>query len=381
MNKRFEALDAFRGIAALCVVIFHMRLIGSITELDFFRGSSIFVEFFFVLSGFVLAHGYGARKNLVLGEFMKSRFFRLYPLHLFMFFVFLLLEVGKLAAYKYGGFTFNTLPFTGRTAISEIIPNLLLIQSLSPTFEALSFNYPSWSISIEFYLYLLLFISIVVFKNFKSIIWCSTAVVALYLIASESEILTSQILRGLSCFFGGALIYLFYMRVANIRITKPLGTIAEVFVVACIVVIVQYEIKHQNIVATILFYFAILVFSFESGVVSSLLKQKPFQELGKLSYSIYMTHAAILFCFTSTLLILQKISGMELAPMLNGDRYLTLGNGFVNSLIVLVILGLVIFISSLTHRYIEVKWQRKGKARHPNSSEEWHNKALYRTGR
>lgn len=64
MNKRFEALDAFRGICAISVVIFHMHFIDSITELSFFRGSAIFVEFFFILSGFVLAHGYGSREGL-----------------------------------------------------------------------------------------------------------------------------------------------------------------------------------------------------------------------------------------------------------------------------------------------------------------------------
>ncbi len=49
MGKRFEVLDSFRGLSAIFVVIFHMHYAGSITELSFFRGSSLFVEFFFVL--------------------------------------------------------------------------------------------------------------------------------------------------------------------------------------------------------------------------------------------------------------------------------------------------------------------------------------------
>ena len=99
MKQRFEALDAFRGLAALSIVVCHMHFVGSLTELEFFRRSPIFVEFFFVLSGFVLTHGYGFNENLKFSVFMKARFFRLYPLHLFMFIIFIFLELGKLAAY------------------------------------------------------------------------------------------------------------------------------------------------------------------------------------------------------------------------------------------------------------------------------------------
>jgi len=362
MNQRFKTLDAFRGLAALSVVVFHMHLVGSLTELDFFRGSSVFVEFFFVLSGFVLTHGYGFKQNLKFSTFMKARFFRLYPLHLFMFIVFILLEFCKLGAYKYGGFIFNNTPFTEGMAISEILPNLLLIQSWLPFTDPLSFNFPSWSISIEFYLYVLLFLSSVTFAKLKRYIWIITPIIAFYLMLSESEILVSSVLRGLSCFFGGALTYLLYKKIAaNIKLTKLLGTVIEMAAVISVVVVVQSDFEYQSIAATILFYFVVLVFSFESGIVSDCLKLKPFQIAGKLSYSIYMTHAAILFCLISSAFILQKIIGIEFAPMLNGVRYLTFGHEMINNLIVFLILAIVILISHFTYRHIELKGQQIGK--------------------
>ena len=361
MKKRFASLDAFRGLCALCVVIFHLHIVGSLTELAFFRGSAIFVEFFFVLSGFVLAHGYGFKKELHFIDFMRTRFYRLYPLHFFMFFVFLILEFLKLAAYHYANFSFTHTPFTESTAIKEIIPNLFLIHAWLPFYDAKSFNYASWSISIEFYLYILLFISMTVFSRVKNYIWIFTPLVAFYFILNSSTVFVSEVLRGLSCFFGGAFTYLIYKKYAHIHIPKITGTWLELSAIVCIVLLVQSEFPYKEIIASFLFFICVFIFSFESGIISHYLKFRPFQEAGKLSYSIYMTHSAILFLLTSSMLVLQKITGIEFAPMIEEIRYLTLKNDVLNHLLLLFILFLVLFISQLTYQYIELKWQQKGK--------------------
>ena len=207
MNQRFLVLDSFRGIAAVCVVIFHMHIVGSITELAFFRASSLFVEFFFVLSGFVLAHTYGFR-NISFKRFILSRTFRLYPLHLFMFIIFVFLEFSKLLAYKYG-FVFNNIPFTGEKALIEIIPNLLFLQSWLPFTESLSWNYPAWSLSVEYYMYIIFFFTFFIKSNFKYIIWFLFSSISFIMLANNFGSM-GEVLRGLSCFFSGALIYLIY---------------------------------------------------------------------------------------------------------------------------------------------------------------------------
>tara|TARA_R110002153_G_scaffold116833_1_gene260613 strand:+ start:3478 stop:4566 length:1089 start_codon:yes stop_codon:yes gene_type:complete len=361
MKQRFEALDAFRGGCALSVVVFHMHLVDSITELNFFRGSSIFVEFFFVLSGFVLAHGYGFKKNLNFKIFMKARFFRLYPLHFFMFVVFVILEFGKLFAYKFGGFVFNNEPFTNSFAISEMIPNLLLIQSWTPLTNHLTFNYPSWSISIEFYLYALLFLSIVAFKKNRILSWVFISFIAFILMYFESEILVPTVLRGLSCFFGGAFTYVMYKKLSNFKPSYIVGSIVETMLLICIVLIVQSQVEYRSIIAPVLFFFTVLFFAFESGFFSTLLKAKPLQYAGKLSYSIYMTHAAILFCLISTAIILQKLTGIEMAPMIETTRYLSFGDSMINNLVVISILIIVLYISSLTYKYVEIGGQKLNK--------------------
>jgi len=361
VNKRFEALDAFRGVCALSVVVYHLRLVGSITGLNFFRGSDIFVQFFFVLSGFVLAHGYGFKDNLKFQVFMKGRFFRLYPLHFFMFFVFVFLELGKLFAYKHNGFIFNNQPFTNSFAISEMIPNLLLIQSWTPYTDHLTFNYPSWSISIEFYMYALLFFSIVIFKGNKILSWFATSLFAFVLIYLGSNILVDAVLSGLSCFFGGAFTYVIYKKLPHFKPSYILGSIIEFVLLVSIVLIVQSQFEHRSIVASLSFFITVFFFSFESGIFSQLLKMKPFQYAGKLSYSIYMTHAAILFCLISIAMIFQKITGSAIAPMIEERRFLNFGSSTINNLVVIIILAIVIYISSLTHKYIEINGQKLNK--------------------
>jgi peptidoglycan/LPS O-acetylase OafA/YrhL len=354
MIKRFEALDAFRGICALAVVIFHINLVGSISELDFFRGSSIFVEFFFVLSGFVLAHGYAFKENLNFIVFMKARFFRLYPLHFFMFVVFVLLEFGKLFASEFGGLTFNNEPFTNSSAVSEMIPNLLLIQSWLPFTDHLSFNYPSWSISIEFYMYALLFVSILLFKSHRVLSWLTLSVMAFILINLDSQILPLEVLRGLSCFFGGSFTYVIYKKIAYMKPTYIVGSIVEALLLIFIVLIVQSQIEYRSIIASLLFFLTVLFFAFESGIFSKLLKFTPFQYTGKLSYSIYMTHGAILFCLLSAAIVLQRLTGIEMAPMIEMTRALNFGNSIINNLVIILILAIVIYISSLTYKYVEL---------------------------
>ncbi|MEL0632913.1 acyltransferase [Pseudoalteromonas carrageenovora] len=355
MNRRFEALDAFRGICAISVVIFHMHLVNSITELNFFRGSSVFVEFFFILSGFVLVHSYGEKKNINFKSFMKARFFRIYPLHLLMLTIFIVLESSKLLAYKFGGISFNNPPFTNDTAFGELLPNLLLIHSWTPFTDPLSFNYPSWSISIEFYIYALLFSTIVFFKTNKAIAWFCISAIAFSMIYLRSDLLVESVLKGLSCFFGGAVTYLLFKKVSYFKLSSVIGTSIEFLLIILIVIIVSVNFKYKSLIAPFLFLITVFFFAFEAGLISQLLRMKLFQTTGKLSYSIYMTHAAILFCLTSLGIILQKSTTKNIAPMIDSQRYLDFGGSSINNIIILITLTLIIYISNLTYNAVEVK--------------------------
>jgi len=360
MAKRFEVLDSFRGLSAIFVVLFHMHYVGSITQLSFFRGSHLFVEFFFVLSGFVLAHGYGWKKNLKFKDFLIARTFRILPLHIVMLIVFIILEFGKLFAYK-NGFHFNDVPFTNVANPNDIIPNLLLLQSWLPNANSLSWNTPSWSISIEYYMYIIFFISLLLKENLRYILWFLISITMFSLIFLDVEI-AKEILRGLSCFFAGSLTYLFYKNIENkITLNKNYFSILELILLTLVILTLSSNIEHKSLIASLLFCIQIFIFAFEKGFISQILKQKIFLYIGKLSYSIYMTHAIVLFCSLSIFMIVQKIFKIELATMIDNTRTIDLGNPIFNNISIFITLAIIIFISGFTYKYIERRGQEIAK--------------------
>lgn len=79
-SPRMFQLDAFRGIAAFIIVFYHLTIVYRLSG-PFERGY-LFVDLFFLLSGFVLAVSTEKKLNSGIGaiEFTRSRFVRLWPL-------------------------------------------------------------------------------------------------------------------------------------------------------------------------------------------------------------------------------------------------------------------------------------------------------------
>lgn len=83
-RRTYMTLDGMRGIAALCVMLYHFSefLTPGSTVLP---KAYLAVDMFFILSGFVIAHAYDARLSegkLTLRKYALARFIRLYPLYI-----------------------------------------------------------------------------------------------------------------------------------------------------------------------------------------------------------------------------------------------------------------------------------------------------------
>jgi peptidoglycan/LPS O-acetylase OafA/YrhL len=80
-KKHFEILDGLRGIAALAVVIFHFMEMFIPNPENPIAHAYLAVDFFFCLSGFVIAYAYDDRMSqMSIGQFFKARLIRLHPL-------------------------------------------------------------------------------------------------------------------------------------------------------------------------------------------------------------------------------------------------------------------------------------------------------------
>ncbi|MGE0231957.1 MAG: acyltransferase family protein, partial [Flavobacteriaceae bacterium] len=177
-GSKINALESLRGLAAICVALFHANFFTNffIIQNAFITFSFVMVDFFFVLSGFVISHAYWDR----IGDFRDAavfqvrRFLRLYPLHFMTLMVYVVIETMRLvAAWRYN-LVYDD-PAFGHNGIEGFFYNLVLLQGILP--EKLSFNYPSWSISVEFFTYFLFAAIMVTLRSARSRIWLAVVIV------------------------------------------------------------------------------------------------------------------------------------------------------------------------------------------------------------
>lgn len=85
-KPHYALLDALRGVAALLVVWYHVfegyQFAGNKPIIEFVNHGYLAVDFFFILSGFVIGYAYDDRwgKSLTMKGFFKRRLIRLHPM-------------------------------------------------------------------------------------------------------------------------------------------------------------------------------------------------------------------------------------------------------------------------------------------------------------
>jgi peptidoglycan/LPS O-acetylase OafA/YrhL len=353
ISHRFRALESWRGICAMAVALFHFSGVSHIYALV--RHGGLGVEFFFVLSGFVMMHAYGHRlgDSVAAKKFVIRRFGRLYPLHLSMLLVMVVLETIKLAISTQLNIQSGEPPFSGTNSLPALAANLVLLNGVGLTKE-FTWNGPSWSISAEFVAYFL-FMSIClmgfrVFRFISIVIILAAATAALKL--SYSIISGGGLLICLFGFFLGTQVNLFFRFVNRRKFTFPAWV--EWLALIGIIAVFGAEPAINPIVASLVFAFAVFVFAFESGKISQMLITRVPLHLGVISYSIYLVHFPIITAMNGGARALQGLLHWKIFGLSPDGRLLLVGSGpWEMDLFLILFIAIVLISATITYRYVE----------------------------
>jgi peptidoglycan/LPS O-acetylase OafA/YrhL len=362
----FDALDGWRGVCACFVVLFHFHGNSPLYASALVRNSYLFVDFFFVLSGFVIALNYAARldSRAAVKRFLILRLGRLYPLHVFMLFCFLAYETARLFAPAQA-----QAAFTGETRPVAVLSNLFLVQSLH-LHDSLTWNGPAWSISTEFWAYVVFALITAGLGLRRWMLWAAVIALplALWRLTTTGMDITYDwgLLRCLFGFAIGVACWRTYARTPPLHraASAALMTLVETLVVVAVVAFVALAGSNNgSLLAPFVFGAALLVFAPEAGGVSRLLRSAPARWLGKLSYSIYLTHLFVILLLPHAVKHLLHADLWVPVVLASGQRVMLYGrNPLEGTLLYLLVLAMTLGFSALTYRWIEMPgrdWSRR----------------------
>jgi hypothetical protein len=369
VTVRFRVLDGWRGLCALLVAWFHLDALGHFYRWGLIRNSFMFVDFFFVLSGFVMAHAYADElaQRRGFAQFVTRRLGRLWPLHLATLAVVIALETIKWSMTRMGHVP-NVEPFTRGTKLPAILTNVLLLNAFG-IHDRDTWNGPSWSIGAEFYTYLVF--AACCWLARRRLPWLSVLLAAcgaaVVISRSHAYIDTTYdygFFRCLYGFFCGVIVYRAVRMTQAARRVLPQSSVIEF---ACLALVFAFVSRtggqRASYAAPLVFSLVVFVFAFEGGFVSRTMRLPAFQKLGAWSYSIYMVHAPILIALRPLIKAAEQLGHTSLRTQAEdaGGKTIELyfvGNQYGTDLFAIGFLMLVIGVAALSYRLIEEPGRR-----------------------
>ena len=314
---RFYLLDLARAFAAICVVLQHYQHFYSITPnvyqdnflriqqpfyeiiKPFYQFGSVAVQFFFILSGFIFFFMYKDMifsKSISFKNFIILRLSRLYPLHLLTLFAMLFLQL----LYNYLNDSYFI--YEGNN-FKNFVLNFLLIHQWGFATQW-SFNNPSWSISVEFLLYMVFFlVSLIGIKNLLHSL-LSLIIVLIFFAIIQPKV--TDLMIGFVCFYTGGVTYFIYFylkKIIDIDKTKKFLIFLFLAIINIIVfgkfldpyfLILQSNLEFLigERLLLILYFIKFPLLILTLTLIQNLFKNlgKSLRLLGDMSYTIYLVH-------------------------------------------------------------------------------------------
>lgn len=324
-KPHYELLDGLRGVAAILVIWYH------VFEGFAFAGGGIIqsinhgylaVDFFFILSGFVIAYAYDdrwAKKKLTLKSFFKRRLIRLHPM------VIMGAVIGLIAYLMQGGVTWEGT----HVGISMVTVAFLCAMFFIPAIpgagydvrgngEMFPLNGPAWSLFFEYIgniLYALFvrrlsdkWLAVLVAVLGVAVVWYTTADVAGYGMFGVGWTLD------VANFFGGLIRMLFPFTMGMLiqHHFKPIK-IRGAFWICSVILIVLFHVPfiegNEYICLNGLYeafcivcVFPLLIWMAASGVTTDKFSTGICKFLGDISYPVYIVHYPLMYLFYAWLI-------------------------------------------------------------------------------
>jgi len=313
-KKHYEILDGLRGVAAVLVVAFHILEVfsGGDHTKQLINHGYLAVDFFFLLSGFVIAHAYDDRWNTMsVTEFFKRRLIRLHPM------IIVGMTLGAVCFYFAAGAMF---PAIEGTSLGKLILVMVLGWFLIPVpgsldirgwAEMYPLNGPAWSLFFEYIANI--FYALILRKVSNTVLW-------ILVLISAFALMQLAILSPHGDIIGGWSLEPDQLRIGFTRLAFPFlagillrrlfksGNIKNAFLWSSLLIVgimsfprvggsdyLWWNGIYDSL--TIILLFPLVVYIGASGSIKSNISKRVCTFMGEISYPIYITHFPILYIY------------------------------------------------------------------------------------
>lgn len=318
-NRRIDSIQALRAVAALCVVCQHI---------DYIQRGSFGVQFFFLISGFIIM--FSTRENKK--YFLEKRIVRIVPFYY-------LVTIATFVLIKIAPTAFGSTD----ASIGSLIKSLLFFPYFQPDLLLQPIYRVGWTVNYEIFFYLIFFVSMKISHKYRGAI-CAGVIVVLAIVGikvsmyiqpwgfwTDSQLLTFAM--GIGCY------YLFGLIGKKIPPIKPLAILGLVLSAGIVAFMFATYTNETMLMIPVTFKWgipAIIVFAAFMYWEKCFKIPKILVKLGDISFSIYLVHYYIVR-------LPEKIPGY-------------VGTfGIRNLLITLAAVALSIAVAVLTYNLIEVR--------------------------
>lgn len=325
-SKRNNLIDLLRFVAAISVAVFHIyyqfnnRPESLYTEF-FYKYGKLGVPMFFVISGYCIMIALNHTQSPL--EFIIRRLFRIFPPYWFsLFFTGAIILILKLI------YSYNSVAILPKTGHDILFTFCLLTY---PFTKIGAINWVYWTLPYEVLFYLTIFFCSFFKKNYFTFL--------MMIITLGSYLIPSTDVGFLSFFKFWPL---FCLGAALFKVLHKDKSTIGVDITLFITSLVAFYPAHQSLsffLTSMLTVFLIVITHYIP------LRENGISQLGDVSYSIYLIHVPLTaYCFGRY---------RELAPF----KY----NSFLNPILDLLLMVVVVFISKLVYKYIELPSINIGK--------------------